>query len=247
MAQLNYPENPAPAFAGMLADSGPHNILSYAAGEDIDFGVAVGLDRGSNTVFNYKIDRVKLLLLGTLVAGNTINLNINGVAINQVAFNTDSETTLDDLATEIMNNPDVFSANRNGLTVEVVKEDSAPDILINSIVIGGPQDSEINASHGSSLLLLGAAAHEHKDPLQVAPNDYESKYFQGDMVNVLSQGRIWVKFELAAENGSKVHVTNSSLFSTVLDGNYAVENAIFREGNYQDIVVVELNFPSAGA
>lgn len=73
-----------------------------------------------------------------LVTGNLIDGEINGEAITQVPFNTNNDTTVDDLATEIQSNVNVITAVRSGTDTVIVT--SVQDIavsLTNYVVTGG--------------------------------------------------------------------------------------------------------------
>ncbi|QIG74767.1 tail sheath protein [Rhizobium phage RHph_I42] len=68
-----------------------------------DYGLKLtGIDQGVRP-------RYRITFSGPFVTGNTINMTINGVALAPVAFATDSDTTLQALATAIAANPDVLN------------------------------------------------------------------------------------------------------------------------------------------
>ena len=73
-----------------------------------------------------------------LVTGNDYNLNINGVAITEVPFNTNNATTLTDIAEQIEASDDIFRAvsdDDNTITVTTVSYATAE--LTQSVVTGG--------------------------------------------------------------------------------------------------------------
>lgn len=83
----------------------------------------------------------------TLVTGNLIDGEINGEAITQVPFNTDNNTTLDDLATEIQSNVNVETAVRSGTdTVVVTSVQDVAVSLTNYVVTGGASQAGVTVS-----------------------------------------------------------------------------------------------------
>lgn len=81
--------------------------------------------------------RKRLLFSDKLVSLNTFNLNINGTAISQVTFATDSDTTMAAIATAIKAHADVSDAYvetvvaglENDRSIIIVAEDPGPDTL----------------------------------------------------------------------------------------------------------------------
>lgn len=82
----------------------------------------------------------RLVKTGAFVTGNVINLKVNGVAMTPVPFNTDNNTTLADLATQIATD---FSAVVNAATdvvantVEVQSIAGVNDVQITDVVVTG--------------------------------------------------------------------------------------------------------------
>jgi len=82
-----------------------------------------------------------------LVTGNLIDGEINGEAITQVPFNTNNDTTVDDLATEIQSNVNVETAVRSGTDTVVVT--SVQDVVVtltNYVVTGGASQAVATVS-----------------------------------------------------------------------------------------------------
>lgn len=94
MSQLSYSETQAAFFAGMKADSRFDEVESKQAAEQIVFGRAVAAEPGNvDSVVLPKNDNATLLFDADFVTSNTIDLKVNGVAIAQVTFATDHDTT----------------------------------------------------------------------------------------------------------------------------------------------------------
>ena len=94
--------------------------------------------------------RFRLTVSGSLVTGNAFRCNVNGRSIGPVAFASDSDATLEDIAEAIAADPDIRSATvrtvpgarNNDRTIDIVAEPAAPDaVSISGAVItgsGGP-------------------------------------------------------------------------------------------------------------
>lgn len=100
------------------------------------------------------------------VTSNTIDLKINGVAITQVPFNTDSDTTLSDLATQIQANANVATATAvpASNTVNIVAASEAVDIEVTEIVVAG------GASQANGTFSVVSDSHPATDAGQVRPD-----------------------------------------------------------------------------
>ena len=120
-------------------------ILSYGNTLDVNQDVILNL---FYTVINTVPGVIGIELLAggpaylsfdfNFIAGNTINMNINGVPIAPVLFDTDQATTMANLATEIALNGDVFSATVvDDREIKVVREDGIPLDITDIIVSGG--------------------------------------------------------------------------------------------------------------
>ena len=78
-----------------------------------------------------------LTFTGSFVTGNQTVVTLNGALLTTVPFNTDTNTTIDDIATEIaLQTSVVFSATRVGTTIKIVPV-SGKMVTINSVSITG--------------------------------------------------------------------------------------------------------------
>ena len=91
--------------------------------------------------------RFRLTLSGPLVADNTVDVVVNGTAIAQVPFTTDSDTTMAAIATALTAHPDILSATvesvigatNNDRSILIVANDPGPNKLIidDPVIAGG--------------------------------------------------------------------------------------------------------------
>lgn len=93
------------------------------------------------TVTRYEESRQTQILEfdADFVIDNDINLDINGIAIDEVAYDTDQATTLSNLAESIENHSDILSAEVIELTrkIEIIQSDAGSEFLIENIIVSG--------------------------------------------------------------------------------------------------------------
>jgi hypothetical protein len=120
---------------------GNTNIADSAALAEMFFvnnGSATVLSTGIPTKINATWYACSLEKDAPFVTGNEIDMDINGVPITTVLFNTDNDTTLQDLATEIASNTDVSAAiTANGNTIFIAPVADTPLEITSAIVTGG--------------------------------------------------------------------------------------------------------------
>lgn len=94
--------------------------------------------------WNVQVTGQSIVFDADLVTGNTIDLNVNGVAMTQVPFNTDNDTTMADLAAQILSD---FGATiqfsvaagtpPNQHTILITPIGSNDSVVISGIVVAG--------------------------------------------------------------------------------------------------------------
>jgi len=115
-----------------------------------------------------------------LVTSNVFDMDINGVATTQVPFNTDSNTTLDDIATEIATFAEIESAVRVGTDVIKIvpvanygKTDFEPGAdfadLDNYIVTAGASQAVVTATKVDSKVRPGMPVEQDATTGKVKP------------------------------------------------------------------------------
>lgn len=114
------------------------SITSTSRARFINYGAYTIILTGDQSPYYYN-GNTKLTFDAALVTSNTIDLDVNGVAMTQVAFNTDNNTTLDDIATQLTTDfPTVIaSAARNWTdTIDIVPV-TWQNVRITDIVVAG--------------------------------------------------------------------------------------------------------------
>jgi hypothetical protein len=209
MSQLSYSENQPVAVAGLLADAGFKDVLSYACAEDdgIDFGLGVVAFAGNDE---------KAILPGTsyatlafsadFVTSNSIDLSINGTSIDAVAYSSSHATTIGLLATEIEAQDGVLSATvggSNNRSIFIVF-DNINGTVSDVSVTGGASQASSTVTYSVATRFLGVTLRTHH--LEQAYNGDGAKYLVTDTMNVLNRGRVWVKVEETVAVGDPVYL-----------------------------------------
>jgi uncharacterized phage protein gp47/JayE len=88
----------------------------------------------NNTAFSYSLPVITFT--GSFIAGNVAVVTVNGVALTGVPFNTNSNQTVADIATEIATAPSVLSAVAVG-SVITITPNVGYNVVINSITNSG--------------------------------------------------------------------------------------------------------------
>lgn len=93
---------------------------------------------GNSTVIQGTKQVQTLTFDADLVTANSFTMTVDGVSIGAVPFNTDNNTTLDDIATAIAGQTNVFRAVRtNARTIEITSDSYEEIVLAGAIVTGG--------------------------------------------------------------------------------------------------------------
>lgn len=201
MSQLTYNIEMAIAQRGMKADSGFDNVLSYNAEEDIMFGMGLVQGVKENGCQLPKLNIAVLLFDADFVTSNVIDLDVNGVAITSVPFNTNHATTLADLAAEIDGLDDITATVTGAREITVVGANIAV-VLENIAVTGGASQANGAATYEAEAF-VGVAVLDHAHEQTLAG---VAQYKQYDAVSVMTRGRIYVYVEQAVAVGDPVYL-----------------------------------------
>jgi hypothetical protein len=95
-----------------------------------------------------KNDVIVLTFDADLVTGNNFDAKINGTAITQVPFNTTSDQTMDDIATEFQSDALIATAVASGtpkriITITAAGDETAPVVITEEAVTGGGSQAGI--------------------------------------------------------------------------------------------------------
>lgn len=208
MSQTSYNINQGAAILGMLADSG----FKHTEGKVAKGAIPVG--RGVCKVIG-KDDQVRLpaanqgslVFDADFVTDNDIDLKINGVAITTVEFDTDHDTTVAALATEIASNADVDAAvvdpaDTDSRTIVVTGVDETIIEITDVAVTNGASQAGGTWTNGTRDTLYGVAQLTQILESGLPGEDTDPEYADEDVVNVLRRGSIYVTFETAFDPDS---------------------------------------------
>ena len=141
-----------------------------------------------------------LVFDAALITANDFDLDINGVAITQVPFNTNNNDTVDDIATEIAANADISSAVRVGTdTVEITPVDGTNGVdLDNYVITAGASQAVVAAAKIDSKVRPGMPVEINPATGKIIPlaNDGNLEYIGvslhtskgGELVTVAMRG-----------------------------------------------------------
>lgn len=191
MAQLQYPFEMIRGQAGKLADSGFKNVLSYIAFDDIPFGKGLALGINDRSARLPAANVAVLEFDADFVTGNEIDLDVNGEAIDTVAFDTDQATTLAALAAELDSLDNISAAVTGAREITVTSSEGA--VLIENIVVsGGASQADGTVSLESDEYFIGVSLQTHAIEQNL---DGEAEYLAGSAVSVLTRGRVYIEPE----------------------------------------------------
>jgi hypothetical protein len=209
--ELSYGMYSERGLVGQLADSRLRHVDTLQAYEKIPVGCAVVRRVGSpNECRLPRANKANLVFAGDLVASNTINLKINGVAITQVTYATSHANTIDLLVAAILAHAAVSAAtdpssDSNNRTIAITAEDGLDLAITEIVVAAGAGQTTGSATYTTVDSVQGFALHEHATTI-LDESDSLVKYPANSGVNVLRQGALYVRTEEAVTAGDDVHV-----------------------------------------
>ena len=205
--QTNYNLYMEESFPGMIVDSYPNkNTISRAAEEAIAF--ALGVVQGTDVAKQCrlpKLDNASLLFDADFVTSNTIDLDVDGVSITQVPFDTDHDTTADNLVIAIAALTGIScildSGDANNRTFLI--ESEGVDIVVDNVVVAAGASQAVGVvTYSTDDVFIGVARHEHK----MSNSEQISLYKITDAVNVMDEGLIWVYVTEAVAIGEAAYL-----------------------------------------
>jgi len=225
--QLDYNKEMDTAFDGMTADSYQNrNVISRAiefAAVAFGLGLVKGTDPVKQAALPFK-SRATLLFDADFVTANTIDLDVNGVSITQVPFNTDHDTTAADLVTAIEALTGVSCVLDSGDVNNRTFLIDAPgtDVVVDNVVVAsGASQAGSTVTYSSTGVFVGIAGHEHRQATEAGVANYPV----GSACNVVNEGKIWVPTTVAVVEGETAYViaggTDVGKFTNVSSGNIA--------------------------
>ena len=209
MSQLTYDTDMDEAFVGMKADAGFDDVISLQATEVIKYGLGVVKNIGSDNQGRLPAaNQGSLVFDADFVTDNDIDMDINGVAITTVEFDTNHDTTIAALAVEIAANDSVYSAvldttDTDSRTIIVTSVDGT-DMLIDSIAVtnGGTQAGGTFTQGTRDVLAGMSLATQAKEQ---ALSTGIVQYMSTEPVSVGNEGRGWAYAEEAVTSDDPVY------------------------------------------
>jgi len=218
---------------GQVATLEDSNIKTRNAEQAIEFGRAVvkGITPGVDVKNIFK-SKASLTFDADFVTGNTIDLNVNGVAISQVTFATSHAATFAAVIAAIDALTGISAVAVTGREILITVDNAASNITISDVVVaGGASQAGSTTVYSSVDTFEGIAALRHGQPTTIGGDD---KYQINDAVNVLTKGVIFVEVVATVAYGDSVYVyndksneSNQGQFTNASSGNLAVSSAKF--------------------
>jgi len=218
---------------GQVATLEDSNIKTRNAEQAIEFGRAVvkGITPGVDVKNIFK-SKASLTFDADFVTGNTIDLNVNGVAISQVTFATSHAATFAAVIAAIDALTGISAVAATGREILITVDNAASNITISDVVVaGGASQAGSTTVYSSVDTFEGIAALRHGQPTTIGGDD---KYQINDAVNVLTKGVIFVEVVATVAYGDSVYVyndksneSNQGQFTNASSGNLAVSSAKF--------------------
>ncbi len=198
MSQLFYNQDMKIAQIGQLADARNRTVESYVAGEAIPFGRLVVRSNDPakpNTVRLPRATRGTVTFDANLIASNVVNGKVNGEAITPVTYASSHGDTMTALLAAIEALSTVKRAalmNTGSNNRDIVIETTDEDIVLAdwAVTLGVSQATIATAESGANEVIAGVAMFSNQ-VINTNPAA-DPAYAVGDVVNVLSQGSIWV-------------------------------------------------------
>lgn len=218
---------------GQVATLEDSNIKTRNAEQAIEFGRAVvkGITGGVDVKNIFK-SKASLTFDADFVTGNTIDLNVNGVAISQVTFATSHAVTFAAVIAAIDALTGISAVAGTGREILITVDNAASNITISDVVVaGGASQAGSTVVYSSVDTFEGIAALRHGQPTTIGGDD---KYQINDAVNVLTKGIIFVEVVATVAYGDSVYVyndksneSNQGQFTNASSGNLAISSAKF--------------------
>lgn len=220
------------AVAGLLYGLDNQIEGGWAAKEEIEFGRPVfGYAGDEKSLYNFYNDVGKIVWDADFITGNLIDITVNTVSVAQVPFNTDHDTTMDDIVSavsalsgvECILDPD--DVNNRTIYVRVKGVTAA----LTEDVTGGASQASGTITYTTGQTYVGVSVKT-----QNAPGVYE----QYDAVNVLARGTVYADCSTAAKANQDALVGVDSKFANSgLSVNARFRSTISTAG----LVIVESN------
>lgn len=239
---------------GQIATLEDSNTKTRNAQQAIEFGRAVvtGVVGGVDVKNIFK-SKASLTFDADFVTSNTIDLNVNGVAISQVTFSTSHAVTFAAVIAAIDALTGVSAVAGTGREILITIDNATSNITISNVVVAaGASQAGSTLVYTSVDVFEGIASLRYGQPVTIGGDD---KYQINDAVNVLTKGVIFVEVVATVAYGDSVYIynnkaneSNQGQFTNASPGNLIVSSAKFVSGaigttSSPALAKVEINQP----
>lgn len=204
-----------PKIAG-LKYGGPSRDESFVVKEPlgIENGYPVfGYAGDESSAYLFHQDQDTVVFDADLVTANVINGTIQGVAITEVAFNTNHNDTMDDLVTEILTNAAVTSATLTDVagdnrTIQIITK-GAETVTTFAVTLGASQAGvTITSAASAGLTYLGASRFEQKESAT------SNSWLLNCTIPVMVQGNLTVVIGDTVQANTSAYVRTDGTYGT---------------------------------
>lgn len=208
MSQTSYPIDQNAALLGMIADAAFKHTESKIAKGAIPVGSGVAKVFGKDNQARLPAANQGVVLFDAdFVTSNTIDMDINGVAITQQAFDSDHDTTAIALAVKIAAHAAVSTCildpnDANNRTFIITSADDLVITVTNIVVAAGASQANGVFTAGTRDALYGIA-HWTQALEGGLPNvEAIPQYGDKKLANILRRSSLYVQFETAFDPDS---------------------------------------------
>lgn len=177
---------------------------TFSAGERIYPGdPCFGMTGEGKVCYGAHVNAVSLIAAADLVAGNSVAVTINGIAVAPVAFDGSSANTVKKIIQTIDLNDDVRALGIDAFGIDDAPRGiflSAPGVSItaSAAVTGGASQTSFSQSAYTNMKFVGVARHQ-----ELSYREGTGFYPPQASVNVQTSGKVWVPVADGANPGDK--------------------------------------------
>jgi hypothetical protein len=207
------------AIAGLKADNNDVTRVISRAIQDsggISFGASVwGYLGEEDKCYGFYLDTAKIVFDADFVASNSIVITVDGTAADAVSFDTDHDTTMDALITELTGegwDASLDATDTDNRTIYIRKSKGSAVGTVSEAVTGGGSQPTGTITYETSQVFLGVAMYTAKN----VDSSGTGKYEQYDSVSIVNRGTIWATITgtVNAEDDAYIETTNGTFDDT---------------------------------
>jgi len=251
MSQTEYKFNMEVGQPGLLYDIDTTSVLSYNAAEAIQFGFGLVQGASANQARLAAKNLATVTFDADFVTDNEIVVDVNGVTVGPVIFDTDQATTIAALAAAISALENVNAVVSGVRELSVTRTDG--EVIVDNIAVtAGASQANGSVAYSAENKFIGVAIATQAMEQNLSG---EAFYSATQTVSVLTRGRIYVYVEQDVTVRDSVflrHTANGAglvpgQFRKDADSNNAVEISGARfitDAAAGSVAVLEINLPN---